>query len=125
MRIAIDGCSGAGKTTLAKRVSGSLDLPFTEIDGLHHGAGWVRRPTFAADVRALVDSESWVIEYGYAPVRPAILDRAELMVWLDLPPKGSAIFAGESWSANQARPPPASEIWAARAGVMPPLKRRA
>lgn len=85
MRIAINGCSGAGKTTLAKRVSGRLDLPFTEIDGLHHGAGWVRRPTFAADVRALVDADSWVIEYGYDLVRPAILERAELMVWLDLP----------------------------------------
>ncbi|MGI9155727.1 MAG: AAA family ATPase [Marmoricola sp.] len=84
MRVAVNGCSGSGKTTLAMRVSERLDLPFTELDALQHGAGWVPRPEFAADVHELLAAHGWVVEYGY-DVRPAILARADLMVWLDLP----------------------------------------
>src|SRR5690606_20822603 len=36
-RILVAGTSGAGKTTLAGRVSGALGLPYTELDSLYHG----------------------------------------------------------------------------------------
>ena len=84
-RILVTGTSGAGKTTVAAALSARLGVPHTEIDGLHHGPGWVPRPAFAADVAALAAREEWVTEWQYAAVRPLLLARADLLVWLDLP----------------------------------------
>ena len=39
-RIAVIGTSGAGKTTLARRLAGSLDVPHLELDAIYHQAGW-------------------------------------------------------------------------------------
>ena len=49
-RVVVAGVSGVGKSTLAHRISDTLDLPNAEIDGLYHGAGWRPRPQFFADV---------------------------------------------------------------------------
>jgi adenylate kinase family enzyme len=84
-RVAINGCSGAGKSTLARQLSAVLDLPYVEIDGLQHGPNWQPRPTFVEDVHRVVAGERWVIEYQYDAARPMILDRADTLVWLDLP----------------------------------------
>lgn len=84
-RVLVAGTSGAGKTTLAARLAAVLDLPHTEIDGLFHGPGWTPRPEFLDDVRTLVAGESWVTEWQYRTARPLLLERAELLVWLDLP----------------------------------------
>ncbi|PJI91011.1 AAA family ATPase [Luteimicrobium subarcticum] len=84
-RVAVAGVSGSGKTTLAGRVGAVLGLPHTEIDGLFHGPGWTRRPEFLDDVAALLAQDAWAVEYQYRQVRPRIAERAEVVVWLDLP----------------------------------------
>ncbi len=84
-RVLIAGTSGSGKTTLARRVGELLELPHTEIDALAHGAGWVRRPTFVDDVRALATSARWVTEWQYAETRALLAAHADLVVWLDVP----------------------------------------
>ena len=86
-RVLVAGTSGAGKTTLAARLAALLDLPHTEIDGLFHGPGWTPRAEFLDDVRTLVAGERWVTEWQYRTARPLLLERAELLVWLDLPPR--------------------------------------
>jgi adenylate kinase family enzyme len=83
-RVLVTGTSGSGKTTLAAALAARLGLPHTEIDALYHGPGWVPRPEFAADVAALVAREEWVTEWQYSVVRPLLLARADLLVWLDL-----------------------------------------
>ncbi|RLV57173.1 AAA family ATPase [Aeromicrobium phragmitis] len=84
-RIAVAGTSGVGKTTLAARIAARLDVPHTEIDALHHGPGWVPREQFLDDVCALIAQDAWVMEWQYTEARPLIAERAELLVWLDLP----------------------------------------
>lgn len=84
-RVLVAGTSGTGKTTLAARLGLLLDLPHTEIDALFHGPGWVPRPEFLADVEALRMGERWVTEWQYRTARPLLADRADLLVWLDLP----------------------------------------
>lgn len=84
-RIVVAGVSGSGKTTLARRVAARLSLPYVEMDALHHGAGWTPRPEFLEDVEAFVAQDSWVTEYQYGAAKPLLLERATVVVWLDLP----------------------------------------
>ncbi|WP_314854039.1 AAA family ATPase [uncultured Microbacterium sp.] len=84
-RVIVAGVSGVGKTTLAGRISDILDIPHTEIDGLFHGENWTPRESFLGDVRALVAGEAWVTEWQYSLARPLLAERADLLIWLDLP----------------------------------------
>ena len=84
-RVLVAGTSGSGKTTLARTVAGLLACPHVELDALHHGPGWTRRPAFQADVERFTSGLEWVTEFHYAAVRDLLLDRADLLVWLDLP----------------------------------------
>lgn len=84
-RVLVAGTSGAGKTTLARRLAALLALPAYELDGLFHGPEWVPRPSFAAEVRTLAATGAWVMEWQYDDVRPLLAERADLLVWLDLP----------------------------------------
>lgn len=84
-RVLVAGTSGSGKTTLAGRVADALGLPHVEIDGLYHGPGWVPRPTFVEDVERFSAQPDWVTEWQYGIVRPLLAERADLMVWLNLP----------------------------------------
>ena len=81
----VAGTSGAGKTTLGRTVAEVLDCPHTELDSLHHGPGWTERPQFEDDVRRVVAGATWVSDWQYAAVREVLLERADLLVWLDLP----------------------------------------
>ena len=47
-RLLVGGLTGSGKSTPARVLSVRLGLPYTEVDGLFHGPGWVRLPTFEA-----------------------------------------------------------------------------
>ena len=79
------GVSGSGKTTLAARIAVVTGGAATEIDSLFHGRGWVARPEFLDDVRALIAAESWVTEWLYGSALQILAERADLLVWLDLP----------------------------------------
>lgn len=84
-RVAIAGVSGSGKSTLARQLASALDLPYTEIDGLHWGPDWTPRPSFADEVRGLVAHDRWITEWQYRRVRPLIIERATVLLWLDPP----------------------------------------
>lgn len=84
-RVVVAGISGAGKTTTASVISARLQLPHLEIDALFHGPDWTEREAFLDDVRRFVAGPRWVTEWQYPVARALLLDRAELMVWLDLP----------------------------------------
>lgn len=82
-RILVAGTSGAGKTTLALRLAGLLDVRHTEIDALFHGLGWTVLESFQAEVDAFSAEPTWVTEWQYASVQPLLAERADTLVWLD------------------------------------------
>jgi adenylate kinase family enzyme len=84
-RVLVAGTSGSGKTTLAARIAESLQAPHVEIDSLFHGPAWTARPSFEADVHRFSAGPTWVTEWQYRAVRAYLADRADLLVWLDLP----------------------------------------
>ncbi|MEV7005377.1 hypothetical protein [Streptosporangium sp. NPDC051022] len=85
-RVLIAGISGAGKTTLARRLESRIGLPHHELDALHHGPGWRKRPEFESDVEAFSAGPRWVTEDQYHSALGDLLwERADTLVWLDLP----------------------------------------
>lgn len=84
-RVLVAGTAGVGKTTTAGRISRVIGAPHTEIDGLYHGPGWTVRPTSAQDVDMVTSAPTWVSEWQYHGVRRLLVDRADTLVWLDLP----------------------------------------
>jgi shikimate kinase len=90
-RVLIKGNSGAGKSTLAARLAGRLGVPHVELDALHHGPNWQEaspNALRAAVGAALDDERGWVVDGNYdSKLGTLLLDRAEVVVWLDLPLK--------------------------------------
>lgn len=86
-RVSVVGCSGAGKTTVGRRLAGRLDVPFVELDSLYHQAGWVPLPTeeFRSRVERLCAADGWVVDGNYSLVRDLVLARADTVVWIDPP----------------------------------------
>ena len=89
-RINVKGTSGSGKTTFAQELARRLDLPFVELDALHHGPNW-SEPTaeeFRARVREAMEAnpDGWVIDGNYeAKLGDTLIGAADTIVWLDLP----------------------------------------
>lgn len=84
-RVLVAGTSGSGKTTLAARIAATLSIPHVEIDALFHGPDWTPRPSFDEDVRRFSAEPTWVTEWQYPSARALLAERADLLVWLDLP----------------------------------------
>ena len=84
-RVLVAGAVGAGKTTLVRQVAAGWGLPYVELDALYHGPQWQPRPTFRDDVVALAAEDEWVTEWQYTIARPLLAERADALVFLDLP----------------------------------------
>jgi adenylate kinase family enzyme len=82
-RILVAGASGAGKSTMSRRIAAAAGLPYQEIDALFHGPDWTPRPSFVADVEAFTAQPGWVMEWQYESVRDMLAERADVMLSLD------------------------------------------
>jgi adenylate kinase family enzyme len=87
-RINVKGTSGSGKTTFAMELARRLEVPYIELDALHHGPNW-SEPTdeeFRARVHEAMTPAGWVIDGNYeGKLGDTVLAEAETIVWLDLP----------------------------------------
>ncbi len=88
MRIVVVGTSGAGKTTLARRIAALLMLPHIELDAINWQSGWrdlTRHDPeeFVRRVNEAIEAEAWVVDGNYGPVRDRVWHRATHLVWLD------------------------------------------
>ncbi|HEV2364362.1 MAG TPA: hypothetical protein VGS12_09230 [Caulobacteraceae bacterium] len=88
MRIAVIGSSGAGKTTLARRIGAALSIPVIELDAINWQPGW--RALFEDDpdefvrrVEAATAGPDWVSDGNYRLAMPVLLRRVTDLIWLD------------------------------------------
>lgn len=83
----IIGQPGSGKSTFARALARITFLPVFHIDHIHWKAGWVERSGPEKDALcAKVHARShWIFEGGRSSTWPARLERADMLIWLDLP----------------------------------------
>lgn len=86
-RIAVIGTTGAGKSTLAEKLSKRLDIPYVELDALYWEAGWREADPYAFwdRVENAIEGEAWVIAGNYRSVQHMIWEKADAVIWLDYP----------------------------------------
>jgi len=112
-RVNVKGTSGSGKTTFAQELARRLDLPFVELDALHHGPNWYQ-PTaeeFGARVRETIDAmpDGWVIDGNYeSKLGELVLGPADTIIWLDLP---FALKFRRVWRRTMVRIRDDVELW--------------
>ena len=113
--VVIASASGNGKTTLARALAARLGVPFVEMDALHHGPSWTEATPeeLRSKVEPIVRSDAWVIDGAYrGKLGDLVLERAELVVWLDLPMRvwlprllrrtiGRIVRREELWNGNR------------------------
>jgi adenylate kinase family enzyme len=88
MRITITGASGNGKTTLARELERVAGLRHVETDALHHGPNWEScgAAVLRERVLAATERDDWVVDSAYhAMIGYTAVERADMVVWLDLP----------------------------------------
>lgn len=113
-RFWVVGTSGSGKSTLARRIAAVRDLPYVELDALHHLAGWQAAPTFRDDVAAALDSydrshDGWVVDGNYrSKVGDLLVSRCDLVVWLDYPRR---VVMGRLFRRTARRVVRREELW--------------
>ncbi|MCH2623795.1 MAG: AAA family ATPase, partial [Acidimicrobiales bacterium] len=85
-QIAVVGCSGSGKTALARQLADQLGLEHIELDALAQLPGWTLRPAdeLRADLEArLLAAHGWVTDGNYeSMVGDTHLNQADTIVWL-------------------------------------------
>ena len=86
-RVLIDGVTGSGKTTLARKVAERTGLPFHSVDDLTWEPGWREVPAEEQRRRiaAICADERWIIDSGYSKWVDLVLARTDLIVALDYP----------------------------------------
>lgn len=88
-RVSVVGNSGSGKSRLARQIAARLGVPYVELDAIHHLADWkpIDPDEFVARVAAVTAAEGWVVDGNYRPVvvDGPVWQRADTIVWLDLP----------------------------------------
>ena len=116
-RVVVVGCSGAGKTTLARRLAAMLGVTHIELDALYHQAGWkpLDTATFRARLcaRMAASPHGWVTCGNYNTQTGDVhLAQADTLVWID-PPRHvvmwrvitrtlwRAITRAELWNGNR------------------------
>lgn len=85
-RILIIGCSGAGKTTLARKLSDLLGLELIHLDREFWRPGWTAPDLddWYAHNEELIAGESWIMDGNYGNTLSLRLRRADTVIWLDL-----------------------------------------
>lgn len=84
-KVAIVGCSGSGKSHLARELGQALGAPVTHLDAVFYDDDWNELPKekFAQAQAELVAGPNWVIDGNYNSTLPIRLRACDTVVLMD------------------------------------------
>jgi adenylate kinase family enzyme len=110
------GVSGSGKSTLGRELAARLAVPYAELDAIFHQPDWapLAEDQFRSRVTGVASGDGWVIDGNYSAVQPLVWERADTVIWLDLPRRSvmrriiwrtirRAACRTELWNGNRER----------------------
>jgi adenylate kinase family enzyme len=114
-RINVAGISGSGKTTTSRAIAQRLGLTHVDLDALFFGPNW-SVPTRKEFERRVLDAldrlDGWVVDGNYSGhLGGLVLERAETLVWLDLP---LHLCLRRIWRRTWRRIRTREELWASK-----------
>ena len=115
MRANVKGISGSGKTTFSRELAARVDVPYLELDAVHHiGPSWTEATSeqIQASVREFLAGaeDGWVIDGNYeSKLGDLVVDAADQIVWLDLPLQ---VSMRRLWRRTTSRMRGNVELWA-------------
>ncbi|QDK83188.1 DNA topology modulation protein [Spirosoma sp. KCTC 42546] len=86
-RVAIVGCGGAGKSTLARQLGQLTHLPVAHLDAVLWQPGWIMtdRATELVLQKQLIDQPEWIIDGNYGSSMNLRFTTADTIIFLDFP----------------------------------------
>jgi adenylate kinase family enzyme len=86
-RIAIVGCGGAGKSTLAHQLGTILRLPVIHLDKEFWQPGWKMRPKEEEQeiLEKTAKQDEWIIDGNYQATMSTRFEAADTIIFLDFP----------------------------------------
>lgn len=86
-RVVVTGMAGAGKSTFARQLAAKTGLPVIHLDVHFWKPGWVQpSDTEWRDVQStLLAGEEWIVDGNYPETLDLRLERADTVVYLDMP----------------------------------------
>ncbi|WP_313198722.1 AAA family ATPase [Rhizobium sp.] len=87
-RVLVIGCSGGGKSTLSRRLSDHLQMPYISMDrDFYWLPGWVKRDreTTRALISEAVSRDRWIMDGTGSSSFELRMPRANMVVWVRMP----------------------------------------
>jgi adenylate kinase family enzyme len=86
-KVVIIGSGGAGKSTLARKLSEITGIEIYHLDKLFWQPGWVSitREELADKIKAIIPRDSWIIDGNYSGTMEMRLEAADTIIYLDFP----------------------------------------
>jgi adenylate kinase family enzyme len=87
-RIAVIGCSGAGKSRFSQRLSARLGIRAHHLDRLYLDCSTPHalRGEFGAEHASLLNQPTWILDGNFGKLMDARFQSADTVIFLDLPP---------------------------------------
>ncbi len=87
MKIMVIGCCGAGKSTFSKILQQKTSLPLIHLDQCYWKPNWTTTPKeeWEAIVEELANRKEWIIDGNYNSTLDIRLEKADTVIYLDLP----------------------------------------
>ncbi len=85
MKIQVNGYSGSGKSTFAKRLSEYYRIPLLHMDTAHFKENWEEndKEIFLNKVLDVFNQDSWVIDGNYSKIVPQRYDECDMLFFFN------------------------------------------
>lgn len=86
-KVIIIGSGGAGKSTLARKLSNATGIEIVHLDKLFWLPGWISitKEELADKIKEIVVKDSWIMDGNYSGTMDMRMEAADTIIYLDFP----------------------------------------